>query len=81
MVIKANRSERLYSGKGQHKCQKRGCQRQVPNHLFACGQHWHALPAVAQQGIYATAHLNLLHPDRRAAFLAADKAWEEAYDV
>jgi hypothetical protein len=47
----------------------------VPNHLFACRNHWYALSLPTRNLIYATAHLPVMDPERRNAFRAADKDW------
>jgi hypothetical protein len=35
------------------------------------------LPSIVRMDIEQTAHLNLLHPDRRAAIAAAQAIWKE----
>jgi hypothetical protein len=62
----------------QHRCPRRGCTKVVPNAIFACPEHWAELPSAIKKEIYRTAHLMILHPDRRAVFLAADRAWGPA---
>ena len=37
---------------GPRKCPHPACSRMLPDTLFACGQHWHALPAVIRKHIW-----------------------------
>jgi hypothetical protein len=62
----------------QHKCPRRGCTKIVPNVVFACPEHWAQLPAEIQREVRRTARMLILAPERRAVFLAADKAWGPA---
>lgn len=62
--------------KGYHRCPHRLCGKQVPDALFACGQHWHELPAEIRREIYRTSSLNLLSALRRAAITAALNHWD-----
>lgn len=62
----------------QHRCPRRGCTKVVSNTIFACSEHWAQLPKDIRDEVYATAKLLILHPRRRAVFLAADKAWGPA---
>lgn len=48
----------------------------VPNHLYACRDHWFQLSKPVRHLIWATAHLPVMDPARRAAFRAADADWE-----
>jgi hypothetical protein len=59
-----------------HTCPRRGCARTVSNHLFACRNDWFALSKLTRDLIWATAHLSVLDPERRAAFRAADADWD-----
>jgi hypothetical protein len=61
-----------------HRCPRRGCTRTVPNHLFACQGDWYALAKATRDLIWATAHLPVMDPERRAAFRAADADWERS---
>ncbi len=60
---------------GKHKCPRHGCDRQVPNAMFACPDDWRALSRLAKAKIVATARRNVLDPRRREAFRAAEEAW------
>lgn len=62
----------------QHRCPRRGCPKVVPNSIFACPEHWAQLPKSIRDEVHATKSLLILHPRRRAVFLAADKAWGPA---
>jgi hypothetical protein len=61
-----------------HKCPKNGCRVRVPNSKLACRTHWYQLSKPVRDAVYATAHLGLLHPDRRAALDAALEEWNGA---
>lgn len=58
-----------------HGCPKRGCDAVVSNRLYACAPHWFALSPGTRALITRTARLNVLHPDRRAAFAASRDDW------
>lgn len=61
-----------------HRCPARPCPLSVPNRLLACPKHWFELPSIVRMDIEATAHLNPLHPERRAALDAALSIWRTA---
>jgi hypothetical protein len=61
-----------------HRCPRPGCPRTVPNRLFACRVDWYALSKPTRDLIWATAHLPVLDPERRAAFRAAEQDWRRA---
>jgi hypothetical protein len=58
-----------------HRCPRRGCPRQVPDRMYACRNDWFALSKPTRDLIWATAHLPVMDPERRAAFRAADADW------
>jgi len=58
-----------------HRCPRQGCQRVVPNRLFACRTDWYALSKPTRDLIYATAGLPPVHPERREVFRLADEDW------
>lgn len=59
-----------------HRCPRRGCQRTVPNSMYACHNDWYALSKPTRDLIWATAHLPVFDPERRAAFRAAEQDWQ-----
>lgn len=61
--------------RNHHRCPAPNCLTVVPDRLFACTPHWHALSEPVRSAIYATAKLIILHPDRRAAIEAAREEW------
>jgi hypothetical protein len=61
----------------QHECPRKGCDARVPNERFACREDWFALPNEVRRKILGTATLSVLAPRRRAAFRAAELAWED----
>lgn len=61
--------------RGTHRCPRHGCKAEVSNRLYACATDWAALPAEVRTLITRTARMNVLQPERRAAFRAADQAW------
>lgn len=63
---------------GQHVCPRQGCDVTVPNRLFACRPDWWDLSKDTRDRIWDTAHLSPAHPERQAAFRAADEDWGPA---
>jgi hypothetical protein len=59
-----------------HTCPRKGCTAQVSNRLFACRPDWFTLPLAVREEIHATAGRHVLDARRRAAFRAADEAWQ-----
>lgn len=61
-----------------HQCLRRGCDVQLPNSVFCCWRDWYALSHPTRAEIVRTRGMGLLHPERRAAFRAAQNEWGEA---
>ena len=60
-----------------HTCPAYPCEIQVPDRLLSCSDHWFMLPPAVRIDIEDTAHLPVLHPERRAALAAASAIWKE----
>ncbi len=58
-----------------HKCPRKGCRIRVANYRFACRADWYELSTRTKNLIRATAGLNVLDPERRRAFGAAEHDW------
>lgn len=67
-------------GSGYHTCPRRGCDRRVPNRLFACLNDWWALPDPVREAIHATARMPITATERQLAIKAARGAWKVADD-
>lgn len=59
----------------KHQCPRPGCTKEIDNRIFCCAPDWFALGVAARKGIYNTAKLSLLVPERRAAIEACMADW------
>jgi hypothetical protein len=61
---------------GLHRCPRPGCKVIVPDGQLACREDWNRLSKPVRDEIWGTVRLNILHPRRYAALVAALDEWK-----